>query len=184
MSTALRPNSSYTERLKVSPVNRCEVTVSHLGQFQSALWWLQKVLERFHYLQENTQAGIAVPPMRPVGAKNAWNEASNLLLGSWWIQKKRNNRSMITWFAQVIYSMSRIHTHCGVFVIWQEAPYILSQLCASFDYFHLVNWVADSLQRWISSNTIYQTPEHFRVCLRKPQPKNMSERVRVSVFAW
>lgn len=58
-----------------------------------------------------------------------------------------------------------------------EAPYILSQLCASFDYFLLVNWIADSLQRWISLNTIYQKPEHFRVCLRKPQLKKMFEGV-------
>lgn len=31
--------------------------------------------------------------------------------------------------------------------------YILTDSPASFEYSHLVNWVAHSLQRWISSNT-------------------------------
>lgn len=77
---------------------------------------------------------------------------------------------MITWFAQVI------HAHSQYICYLTGTAYILSHLCASFDYFHLVNWIADSLQRWISSNTINQKPEHFSSAVCE-SPKNMLERV-------
>lgn len=142
------------------------VMLPHTGPFQSAFWWLPNLIERFPRKQ--------VLLFSPCSLLKPHIFEMKKVICFWACGEYKKNRSIITWFAEVIYSVSRIHSHQSIFVIRQKLL-ISSLRHVLFDYFHLVNCVADSLQRWISSTTIYQKPEHFRVCLRKSKPKNMLE---------
>ncbi len=113
-------------------------------------------------LGEHAHAGIAVFLMWLVEARNAYLVSAKPVICLWAHveskkkKKKKKGIFVITWFAQVIYSISQ-HTLPQQYIFYlTEAPYVISQLCASFDYFYLVKWVAGSLQWWISSNIMYQ----------------------------